>query len=522
MDLPVLLPDESWLMKSEDVYIRSAPFAAFLTTSRIILHSAGSKRKTNHILSRGSVTGVHAATSEFGEPVLSLEIRYTAGEMRKIVMNFSGRRAGALRTGERDQWVRILSGTTGPEQNSVPEHQDCRPQKQPTESQVPSERRNLIFHAGIHEHSATRPIVPHKETGISPEESAGDPLRETRQPEPKDRPGEPNRRDRESCDDPKNSRPRSTITVRDRPDGGSTEGPVCRYCGKTLRARSRFCSCCGEPVPAPGEGAEALGSDRIRRTAGKNPAIPRTGSVKSPEIRFIDPPGRVPVGEKPDPYGIPHEFGEIRTGRNTGGTVLHSGHSRIFTGHSKTAVVAILLCAAVLIVAAGGMYLPFAGGKSTGGKAVAPASLQKNAEVVPVTSLPAAVTPGAATRVSADSTGLPTLTTLAASSSGAIDADPISQDLNFILSCKCGVYVRVDYPGSWSGTYGVNKDTRSAQYSGEKIFQIENAQGTLSALFQKEDASGQKLLVEIYNNGKIVGSGSSTDPKGTVAITADV
>jgi hypothetical protein len=206
------------------------------------------------------------------------------------------------------------------------------------------------------------------------------------------------------------------------------------------------------------------------------------------------------------------------------GTGPHTASLRTFGSYRKIAVVAVLICAAVMIVAAGGLYqyLPVVSGNSTGAKAVAPVSLQKNAVIAPVTTVPVNSPSG----ISAGATGLPTLTTMSVSSSddsgSTINSDPVSQDLNFILSCKCGVYVRVNYTGSWSGTYGVNGDTRSAQYSGEKIFQIENAQGSVSASFQKEDSSDQKLAVEIYNNGKIVGSGSSTDPHGTVAITAEV
>lgn len=536
MDLPALHPGETWLIKSGDVYIKSAPFAVFLTTSRIIIRPVGTKVRPDHILPREAVAGAHAATSESGRPVLTVEARDGAGELRRIVLTFSGSSVTS-RAAERDRWIQILSGNRDPLADTVREKNNLHTPKPKTENTVPYDNRKLSFHSGIHEHVVIRPREIRQEGRSGQEDSLC--VRSRPPVDLEDRTHliqEPGISGRESLPDANKPRGLPKIRIRNDPVGESPQVPetrlqspdaaqVCVTCGKILPARSRFCSYCGEPVILRESGSGPVCERKTgERECGRQP-LNRNGTIRSSGIKFIDPPARVQAEAGYDRYGISCEPERIRPGRRSRmpGTGPHAS-LRMFGRYRKNAVVAALVCAAVMIVAVCGLYqyLPAVSGGSTGAKAVAPVSFQKTAVAAPVTTVPV----NSQSEISAGTTGLPTLTTMSVSSSddsgSTINADPVSQDLNFILSCKCGIYIRVNYPGSWSGTYGVNEDTRSAQYSGEKIFQIENAQGTVSASFQKEDRSDQRLLVEIYNNGKIVGSGSSMEPKGSVAITADI
>jgi len=66
-----------------------------------------------------------------------------------------------------------------------------------------------------------------------------------------------------------------------------------------------------------------------------------------------------------------------------------------------------------------------------------------------------------------------------------------------------GVYVRVSYLGGFSGTYGVEGNMTTMRNSGDRVFVVENATGTVSATFHKEDASTRhEIVVEIYKDGK--------------------
>jgi hypothetical protein len=66
-----------------------------------------------------------------------------------------------------------------------------------------------------------------------------------------------------------------------------------------------------------------------------------------------------------------------------------------------------------------------------------------------------------------------------------------------------GVYVRVSYLGGFSGTYGIEGNMTTMRNSGDRVFAVEDATGTVSATFHKEDASTRhEIVVEIYKDGK--------------------
>jgi hypothetical protein len=85
-----------------------------------------------------------------------------------------------------------------------------------------------------------------------------------------------------------------------------------------------------------------------------------------------------------------------------------------------------------------------------------------------------------------------------------------------------GVFIRVDYLGSFSGIYGTAAEFFSVRNSGERLYEVENPNQTIIAGFKKLDGSSHPLTVEIYKNGQIKNSGTSTDKQAVVNVTADV
>lgn len=84
-----------------------------------------------------------------------------------------------------------------------------------------------------------------------------------------------------------------------------------------------------------------------------------------------------------------------------------------------------------------------------------------------------------------------------------------------------GVYVRVSYIGGFSGEYGMEGNMTSMRNSGDRVFEIENANGTVFASFQKEDAStGHELVVEILRNGQTLESARNSSSYGEASVTA--
>jgi hypothetical protein len=85
-----------------------------------------------------------------------------------------------------------------------------------------------------------------------------------------------------------------------------------------------------------------------------------------------------------------------------------------------------------------------------------------------------------------------------------------------------GVWVRVDYLGSWTGSYGNAGALVTARDSGVRQYEVENPSGTIQASFQKQDKTTHELIVEIYKNGVVMKRGNTTAPYGSVNVSADV
>jgi len=65
-----------------------------------------------------------------------------------------------------------------------------------------------------------------------------------------------------------------------------------------------------------------------------------------------------------------------------------------------------------------------------------------------------------------------------------------------------GVFVKVSYMGGFSGSYGMEGNMTPERNSGNRVYAVENATGTVSATFHKEDSSTRHALtVEIWKDG---------------------
>ncbi|MEN6444136.1 MAG: hypothetical protein WC391_09375 [Methanoregula sp.] len=86
-----------------------------------------------------------------------------------------------------------------------------------------------------------------------------------------------------------------------------------------------------------------------------------------------------------------------------------------------------------------------------------------------------------------------------------------------------GVIVKVDYVGSFSGSYGSGGQVQTVKNSGTQVYSLDTAAGTVTASFRKEDGTTKHALtVEIYKNGNLLKSGSTMSAYGTVDISAAV
>jgi hypothetical protein len=82
-----------------------------------------------------------------------------------------------------------------------------------------------------------------------------------------------------------------------------------------------------------------------------------------------------------------------------------------------------------------------------------------------------------------------------------------------------GVFVKVSYIGGFSGTYGVNGVMQKVRNSGDRLYEITNSTGYVSATFNKEDGSTKHdITVELWKNGKSLTSAKNSTPFGIASI----
>jgi len=81
---------------------------------------------------------------------------------------------------------------------------------------------------------------------------------------------------------------------------------------------------------------------------------------------------------------------------------------------------------------------------------------------------------------------------------------------------QTGVWVRVKYDGSYSGTAGAPGRIRQIAGTGDQFFQLAARDELVSASITKGDNSGNPFTVEFYNEGAMLKSATITKPGGTL------
>ncbi|MDP2798127.1 MAG: hypothetical protein Q8N94_11610 [Methanoregula sp.] len=86
-----------------------------------------------------------------------------------------------------------------------------------------------------------------------------------------------------------------------------------------------------------------------------------------------------------------------------------------------------------------------------------------------------------------------------------------------------GAFVRVNYIGSFAGTYGINGEMVTVRNSGERLFPLNATTGSVSATFHKEDGSTRhEIVVEIYKDGKALRFAKNSSAYGEVNVNSQV
>ena len=85
-----------------------------------------------------------------------------------------------------------------------------------------------------------------------------------------------------------------------------------------------------------------------------------------------------------------------------------------------------------------------------------------------------------------------------------------------------GIWVRVAYPGNFSGSIASNGHWREIESSGDQFFQLSMKDGRVEGSLEKRDNSAMNLVVQVYKDGTLVTYGNTTRPQGRVEIHTTV
>jgi hypothetical protein len=136
-------------------------------------------------------------------------------------------------------------------------------------------------------------------------------------------------------------------------------------------------------------------------------------------------------------------------------------------------------------------------------------------------------TPAPAPEVTATATEVPAVTEQpAAEVTPAPEATPETTAAETVAPAssvpQSGVWIVIEYPGNYTASFGTAGRMRELSGSGNQLYQVPAKNEIVDASVQKGDNSGTVLTVSVYNDGKLVKSGTTTSPHATVEVHADL
>ena len=505
MGYPELDQDESIILETRNVKYKSISLDAILTNKRIILIDNKKEVIPPQDISLSSIRIVEMGENAIRDPFLLLILRTVSGEKRQMVITFP-RQAGGDRRRECNEWVKKLDTLRpAPVADSVPEDL-------PVLAEEPEKKPEVSLPA--------RTVIP-----------------ETRPVKKKIEIARPLSKIIEKA--PISPIPVETSTL--------PSGTFCTRCGNRVPLNSTFCNHCGTPIVHVPEKAAApqpaVHQVQVPPTQPVSPAAERQNRPIEQIIHSIEPliedsvprthsgplvrknvpeqkaesPEPVPPAPEPPKESAPEVIWPVLSKTESpiapakepepapapaapqpaAPEPLTPAPPPVPEGN-KPDYRTIGIIAAVIIAIIIGIIL--LSGFTTGPTGVP----QENTTAMKVTSVATTVPSPKPT------TPIIQVTTL------GTPATPT------VMVPQSGVWVRVTYSGTYTGTIGIPGDVHQSTDSGDRFYQLSTVNGTVLVSVQKTDGSLEKLAVAIYKNGVLVKEDSTIAPKGIVDVQFDL
>ncbi len=477
MGYPDLKSDELIVLTAQHVKVKSVPFELVLTNRRLIIIDSEKNVVPTQQISLVTIRNVTAGENAIRDPVITLTILTETADTREMALTFVRQTAGERRR-EADEWVKAL-------RKNIAEAALYPPDTVAT-PQVPSEtRQEYSGSLGVKKKiDAPRPI---KKIVVDTSHLPPKPVETTSLP----------------------------------------EGTFCGRCGNRIPPGSTFCNRCGTKVTGSADetvvsvptgqvtiasssitgsgdrkgrpieqiihSIEPLIADSVPRTE-TPPAIPEPASVSPAEAA----PAAEPSAETPAesatasaPAPEPAPAGLVIPPMPTFPTippVPEAPRKKPF----RVIAAAIIVIVIIAIVAAGGFMLM--------------KNIHTNITVVaPVnTTIP--------TTLTTVPTPTPVVTTVVPTIIPTVSQPPKT------VVPQTGVWVEITYDQTYSGSVGLPGDQVQVSDTGDHFYRIPTVSGIVAVSVQKNDGSADPLKVNLYNNGILAKTATTTIPLGNVNI----
>jgi len=223
---PELRSDETILLRTPGIFVKSIAFEGYLTNKRIILIDRIKNLLPQKEIPLVTIKDIEPGENAIRDQIITLTILAKSGETRQIILTFS-RQTGGNRIRERNEWVRLL--------------------KENTSSSIDQVIRRMIPGAG--------PVAKKPEPAVPPRIEVITPPVSKKVP-PAAKP--PIKKVVESVPPAKKiieSRPESTPPLAIKEVSSSSApgfGTYCSRCGNRVPEGSGFCNRCGSQIVVPG------------------------------------------------------------------------------------------------------------------------------------------------------------------------------------------------------------------------------------------------------------------------------
>jgi hypothetical protein len=535
MGSPEFHSDETVFIRTPSIYIKSFPFEGILTNKRILLIDASGNQVQKEI-HLSTVREIDTGENAIRDQTLTISIISKTGEMRKMILTFP-QQTGGNRTRERDEWAKNLRDHTGTKFGHVVRQGTSFPQGVPEQKK----RTRIGVVSSPPPKQQRIPVMHDTPQGRTAEITGGT-----------DRSGQ---------------------TSAAGGSGTTVFGTYCSRCGNRVAEGSAFCNRCGAPIVMPEQGTSPSGPSQPQSYAPDNrlprgeytaandtePAGPRPepaqdltgGEPEASPIQISSDPVREQLEREigTGPKAVP----QIRVSREAG---TPDGSSRAAAGQKKSDSPAkdrknggekrrflpriFSPKARTMDVKEPQVSSPSASpspkkpGRSqnwkpgkrtilaaTGITVVLGIIILCVFVVLPMLHMSGQTSPGENTTNS-----LPATPSVKAT--GTQPSPQATGALVIVTETPPaeipgeGVQVHISYIGGFKGTYGMPGSFVPVQNSGDRVFPVVNATGIVVASIAKQDASTKHdLLVEIYNDGKLLTRGSTSSANGQVDLSVD-